>query len=117
MDYFRVGATFEKASTLKDGSLRVTFDTQDLDAEKMAKVFQMRKEIGHLIFARPNTTVELPVEKPKGIPKGVNEKSACQRLRAVIFRVWESIGGHGSSDAFYQNEVEKIIDGYKAKLE
>lgn len=117
MDYFRVGATFEKASTLKDGSLRVTFDTQDLDAEKMAKVFQMRKELGHLIFAKPNTDIEIPGQKPKGIPKGANEKSASQRLRAVIYRVWESIGGHGSSEAFYQNEIEKIIDGYKARLE
>lgn len=117
MDYFKVGATFEKASTLKDGSLRVTFDTQEVDAQKMAKVFEMRKVLGHLIFARPNTTVEIPEAKPKGIPSAPNEKKASVRLRAVLFRVWEGLGKPGTSEGFYQNEMERIIDGYLAKLE
>ncbi len=117
MDYFQVGAIFEKASTLKDGSLRITFDTQEVDAEKMAKAFELRKTLGHLIFAKPNSTIEIPEEKPRGIPDPPNMKSRSQRLRAILYRVWEQRGKPGTSESFYNMVMDEIIDQYLAELE
>lgn len=113
MKYFKVTAQLEKVSTLKDRSVRVTFDTTELDAAKTADLFGMRNDVGHLIFAKPNTTIEIPSEVPKGIPDSITKS---QRLRAVIYRWWEAEGRHGTSEQFYNTKMEFFINTVKQIL-
>jgi len=59
-------------------------------------------------------------EKPEGIEKidkEVGSKTQSQRLRAVIFVLWEKEGKEGTFDNFYRNYTEKIIDWIKLKLD
>lgn len=44
-------------------------------------------------------------------------KTQSQRLRAVLFRQWEQWGSVGEFDTFYRNEMKRIIDQEKDKLE
>lgn len=43
-------------------------------------------------------------------------KSPSQRLRAVIFRLWEQSNKDVDQDEYYEIVMEKIIDQMKSKL-
>ncbi len=42
-------------------------------------------------------------------------KTPAQRLRAVIFVHWKSCADPQSFESFYHRQMDKIIEGYKAK--
>jgi hypothetical protein len=44
-------------------------------------------------------------------------KTKSQRLRNVIYKVWEQNKGDKTDKEFYETEMEKIINHYKSKLE
>ena len=54
------------------------------------------------------------------IPKvGLGEfetKTPSQRMRAVIWRIWEANGKKGKAEDYYKSTMEKIIDQLKEKL-
>lgn len=111
----RVSAALEKASTLKDGSVRLVFDTQELDARKAADLFAQKNMVGWLIFAAHGTDqVVIPDEPPAEFR---NQKSYSQRLRGCLYRLWEMEGKKGDSETFYQQKMETIIEWVKNKLE
>lgn len=51
------------------------------------------------------------------IDKEVVTKTPSQRLRAVMFLTWQKNGSNGDFQAFYQTEMERLIDSYKRQLE
>jgi len=46
-----------------------------------------------------------------------NQKTAAQRLRATIFVWWQQQGGQGDFEVFYRQQMEKLIDMVKTKLD
>lgn len=111
----KVTATLEKASTMKDRSIRLTFETQELPADKCGDLFNMRNMLGWLIFA-PSTveSIEVPSEPPSEFR---NDKTPSKRLRDHIFIWWKQSGAKGDSESFYREKMEKIIASVKEKLE
>src|SRR6185369_13169542 len=106
-------ATINPPRLRKDGSASVSFDTRELNAEEIFSIMSLRHAEGWLCFA-PNTedAEEVPEEKAE-----IDEKSASQRLRNVIF-VWykqEVEAGKfvGLFDTFRKEKMEKIIEGVK----
>ena len=45
-----------------------------------------------------------------------NVKSPSQRLRAVLFLLWEQQGSWGDFDTWYKAKIEEIIEHFKGKL-
>jgi len=43
-------------------------------------------------------------------------KTPSERMRAVIWRIWEANGKKGDFDTYYKSTMEKIIDQLKEKL-
>ena len=89
--------------TLKDGSLKITLITRELDPTQMAELFHsLNKEI-------------LSVEIPEGIE---TTKSPAKRLRDVLYILWKERRKElfPSSEVHYAHEMEKIIDHYRNKI-
>lgn len=79
----------KKLTTRADRSIDITFSTQELHAEDMASLFDLRDSLGYLYFHnQPFTEVDTnnlrPIEN--------NAKSKSQRLRNVWFKAWEEHG-------------------------
>lgn len=100
--------------TLKDKSVKVTIDTQELDADDMAALFefygnyaqiQLASNVGD--FKEP----EVPDIKVEG-------KSPSTRLRGVLYVYYDRVNKHGfpTFDMFYQSKMEELINHFKAKL-
>lgn len=97
-------AILDKVTTMKDGSLKITLVTRELDPKQMAELFfNLNKEI--LTIDIPTDTTEEP-------------KSKWQRLRAVLYRLWEQDmkSKYDSFELYYSHIMEKLINMYKDKL-
>jgi len=59
------------------------------------------------------------LDLPEPKPEFKGEKSIGQRIKAVIYRLWESKykSTYKSFDDFYRVQGEKVIDFIKSKIE
>lgn len=100
----------------KDGSATLSFTTaQELSDDETMYVLNAgrRDELGWLLWS-PNKfqTDHLPKEQA---PEG--NKTPSQRLRAVLYILYQQEGAKGDFEAFYNNRMEKLIEVIKAKLD
>lgn len=60
------------------------------------------------------TEADVPDEKPDTM---TGRKTKAQRLRGVIWKIWEKEGSKGNSEDHYNRVMESLIDQLKEKLE
>lgn len=103
-----------KITTMADRSIRLLVDTQELTPEAKASVFELHEKYGYFSFVE-QPLEELP-EVPEYNPIEKNDKTPSERLRAVLYVLWEKQGSRGDSDAFYRQHMEKFINMVKERL-
>jgi hypothetical protein len=101
------------ASTRADGSLGLRLATPELTApEKVALIELQGQNLKMLLQPAEGEPVELVEVKGE-----FGERTPGQRLRAVLYLLWRQSGETGIDfEVFYRREMEKLIDGQKAKL-
>jgi hypothetical protein len=113
---FQVPATIEKIETMADKSLRLRIDTQELSREEAAQVFELHEKLGWFTFSEQEIKKEDLVDLPEVKKEFKNQKSPSERLRNVLYVVWEEIGKPDKSfESWRSAEMEKIISHYKQK--
>lgn len=112
---FQVAATLEGISTLKDGGASVRFHTQELNNDDKSILFDFANSFGHLLFSA--NEVKEDELKLEAIRKDTVGKSPSQRMRAVIFKLWEQNGRKGDFDTYYGTLMESLLNQLKEKLE
>lgn len=118
----------DKVSTLADGSLRVYLGTPELSKETMVNLFGLIKRPGYILISTNSVSQDQidAVEKATTNTE-FNEKTPSQRMRGVMFKIWEQsqpkqINGDTGKmeyvefDLFYKRQMNKIIDHFKSKL-
>ena len=109
---------FEGIKSLADGTLRVTFDAQELRPEVEAELVGKRRKAGFLLFLENDEKVDRDsIDIPESAPEFKGDKTPSQRLRGVLFRLWEQLGSRGSFQDFYVGKMEEIANHFKAKLQ
>lgn len=104
-------------STKVDGSIKVSLETRELSAADSATLFELRGAEAWAIISESelkDEDVKLPTERPD---PAVGTKTPSQRLRAVLYRLWEQGKGGTDFESFYRVRMEQIIDQLKGKLE
>lgn len=105
-----------KISTLVDGSVSLSLNTQELSPGKVAELFALRKMICYTYFSAKQiqSTEKTIIDSMEPEMKG---KTPAQRLRNVLFRMWEQDSeGYKDSDSHYRAKMESIIETYKGNL-
>jgi hypothetical protein len=112
--------TVDKVSTMSDGTLRIYVGTQEMPLDKMAQLFSFDKQAGYFLISKQKisknevTAVE-SVSKDVTPSKG---KSPSQRLRNVLYRLWETDSPDNMEfQEFYEIKIETIITHFKTKLD
>jgi len=107
-----------KVSTRADFSLSIHFSTQEMDAVEKGRLLSLQGR-----FLKAFLTDENIISDE--IIKSVNEaeisddrkkKTPSQRLRAVLFRIWEKDKGETDFNDFYKEKMEEMIAHYHKKL-
>lgn len=103
-----------KVETTADRGLRIKLVTPELPAEDMSTLFNLGEaQVYTAIADLPHKELKVPDD----VPEIKGEKSPSQRLKAVLYRLWEATDRKKTSDQFYRDYMEKLIESLKAKLD
>ena len=112
---FQVPSTLSKISTMSNW-LRIQFDTQEtLSSDDYKRLFELNNKIGWLSFNVNMIEFEDVLNLPAITPKN-GQKSHSKRLRDVLYRLWEQGSQDKTSDEYYEQYMEFLIDKVKDKL-
>jgi hypothetical protein len=110
---FTIPAILEGVSPLKDGGLSLRFHTNEVnDSKQKVKVMNFYGAFGWLAFS-DNTITSLPTESPN---REAGAKTHSQRLRASLFVLWKTRYSDVPFDAWYDQQMEKIIAAVQSKI-
>ncbi len=59
--------------------------------------------------------IDVPVAGMDEVTTERDQKTPCQRLRAVIFVHYKSASNTSDFETFYRMQMDRVIEGYKAK--
>lgn len=111
-----IPAIFDVLRTLSDGSVKITFVTREIPADHLAVLLSYRKSEGYLLFKPAQFEESDLIDIPETVPEFRNSKTPSERLRNVLFRLWEHRGAQGNYEQWRTEEMERIITHYKGKL-
>ena len=101
----------------KDGTLTLRLGTEELNPDETAQIFAMGNQQVWCALSETVLSHE-DLKIPESTPDYIGQKSHSQRLREVMYRVWEKYNdGVKSSDQYYRDMMEKLITNYKDKLD
>lgn len=113
-----LNGTLENISTRQDGTIKFTFGTQELDSSQAGSLFQMRNKYTKCLLSDSNISpLEDKMIDEEVMKDGRKIKTQSQRLRAVLYRVWETTTQIEDFDTWYKAETERVIEHYKKKLD
>ena len=108
-----------KVSTLADGSMSINIHTQELNDDTMTRIFALRKTPGMVLISSDDITqAEVDVVENYTSDYEVGKtKTSSQRLRAVLYRVWEQGDQKYDFPIWYESQMDRIINKYKTTLD
>lgn len=95
-----------------DGSLGITMGTPELSPEEKAEFMKLQGVNLTALFT-PLDEKNAPKYK---VDKELETKTPANRLRNVLYVLWEHSGSQGDFNDFYRIQMEKIIEVIKGKL-
>ena len=111
-------ATVDGIRSLQDRSLKLSLTTQELSPDDVGGIFGFQGQYCKVLITTENVTtiVQESVEATE-VEHWERSKSPAQRLRAVLFKCWDSDKENMPDfDTYYKSKMEQIINHYKAKL-
>jgi len=111
-----IPAILSRYASMADKGLRLTFETNELDNDDSAHLISLKGEFGYLVFVPRDKRPE-DVDIPEYAVDFKGQKTPSQRLRAVIFRVWQTTDKTLSSELYYNQKMDEIIEHLKKKLD
>lgn len=115
----QIPANLVKITTMRDGAIRLTFDSQQgLQPEIKTRFFENHDQFGWLSFlaSEQNITADMVSDLPK-IEHEKDEVSPSTRLRNVLYRVWEFKKKPTKTfNEFYNSNMESLCEHFKSKM-
>lgn len=110
-------ATVQGIRSLKDRTCRLTIDLQEQTPENYSRLFSMIDEFVKFYMTTDNITAdETEIIDSEIIDN--ESKTPSQRLRNVLYRLWEQDQrGYEDYNLYYRYMMGRIIDRYKQELE
>ena len=115
---FQTPAVIQGISTLKDKTLKLTvYVSKELPGEEISILFDLEQKEGWFLFKENAIQEEeIPEEKAEA---GINRKSPTERLYNVLYVYFNQNFPEKTQADFKnwrENEMERLIEAYKAKL-
>jgi len=110
-----IPSLLETISTLKDGTIKLVFETQELKPDDVGKLFSYRKGIGFLAF-KPETFNEDQVKliEDLKVDNFEGNKSPSKRMRNILFKLWEQDkSGYDDFNLYYTFRMNNLNEMLK----
>ena len=112
-------AFLESYRSLKDRTLKLTYETSELTPEKMGELHTSLNKTGFLAFnTEPFTNKNLVELSDMKVDYDDPAKTPSKRLRGVLYRNWEQKSEeYKTFEDYYRSKMESIIVHFKGKLD
>lgn len=106
----------DKITTLKDRSVKITLDTQELSPTKAGEIFTLMNSLV-TVYISPSEITSREMAQVDSIEPEMPGKSPSQRMRNVLFILWKQDNqGFKEFDSFYKERMEKYINELKNNI-
>lgn len=114
-----IPAILESFRSLKDRTLKISFETQELSPSQMGDIQGSLNKIGFLAFKQdPFKDNEKQLLDSLEAEYDDKSKTPSKRLRSVLYVCWKQDNeGFETFPSFYDHKMEQIINHYKSKLD
>jgi hypothetical protein len=103
--------------SLKDGSVSVTLETQELSPSKAGELFSLRGKVTMTYLSPKDIITQKEIDQIDQIDADVKGKTQSQRIRSVLYLLHQqSNEGFKTFDEYYKSKTEMYIDHLKSKL-
>jgi len=118
MKTFQIPAQLDSFRSMSDRGIKISFVTGEVSPEQVANIQYSFQKAGYLAFSPdPFATHELEELDRLKVEFNDTGKPPSQRLRAVLFRLWEQTPeGYKVFNDYYIAKMEIMIEHYKGKL-
>ena len=104
--------------SLKDGSVSVQVETQELSPSKAGELFSLRKKIAMMYLSPKDVVTQKEMDQVNQInadaPGG---KTPSKRMYNVLFILWKQDNeGYKDFNLYYISKMEQYIDNLKANI-
>lgn len=105
-------------SSLADKSIKITISTQEISSDKIGQLFEIKDKYIKILFSEENISndIEDSVKGLELVSPSKHSKSKSNRLRNVLYRIWEKQEIKSDFDEYYENQMEIIINHFKSKI-
>lgn len=112
-------AMYEGSFDRKDKTKKLTFGTQEITFNQAGQLNDMLQSFVYLAIKKEEfSKAEIEVIENLKTDFDDSKKPASQRMRAVLFRLWQQDNeGFKSETQHYEYHMEKFINHLKSKLQ
>jgi hypothetical protein len=104
-------ATISTISAKVDGSVGYRVNTPELTNDEKTAIFSMQNQNLEILIS------PLGAKEVIEVKTDLNQKSQSQRIRSVIYLLWEQKPEGMTFEQYYQNKTEKYIEHLKGLIE
>jgi len=102
--------------SLKDGSVSVTLETQELTPAKAAELFALRNQLA-IVYISDKEIDKSEIDKVDKLKPELGGKTQGQRIRNTLFMLYsESSEGFADFDSYYKHKTDLYIEHLKTKF-
>lgn len=112
-----IPAIIEGVTTRRDKTLKITIGVNELPPDKAGAILGLQNEFAYIAIKKDDFGKE-ELEKIETLKADLDEskKTASQRLRGVLFLVWQRTANTETFETYYIREMERIISHFKTKI-
>ena len=114
-----IPSILESYRSLKDKTLKINFETNELNSQELLGIVENLGSYGYLAFKKEPFS-EKERQQIESIETNLEDsvKTPSQRLRAVLYRNYERDSqGFKSFATYYEHNMEIILNHFKNKLQ
>lgn len=117
MDGLILPCIIQSIRSMKDGSVSVTLETQELSPAKAGELFSLRSKLAAVYISPKDTIDQREINQVDKIDPELQGKTQSQRLRNVLFLLYQQDSeGHKQFDSYYKQRTETLIEHFKQEI-
>lgn len=113
-----LAAIIENVSTRRDSTIKITLGCQEMSSSKSGELITMQNKVAAVYISLKETIPQKVLDTVDNVDVDIPGKTKSQRLRAVLFRIWElEHDGHKTFESYYAFRMEQYISQLKEHLD
>ena len=100
----------------KDKSVSITFETDEKNGHQIMELHGLTGSYGALVFKPEEQLTTAEIKEIDELDLEVSGKTKAQRLRNVLYKVWETTASEYEFKDFYAERMEGLIDKAKEEI-